>query len=163
MTNNTTEQALALADQGFAVFPLVYGKKIPATKDGFYSATKDPDEIKKMFRGRFNIGIATGGASGIVVIDVDSYKDNGEAFKSLCGALGELPQTLTVKTRAGGWHFYFKLPDGLVIKSSNGVIAKGVDIKADGGYVVAPGSYVEADDKGPAGWYVVESEGVINE
>ncbi|MCP5115139.1 MAG: bifunctional DNA primase/polymerase, partial [bacterium] len=52
---------------------------------------------------------------------------------------GELPKTFTVRTGGGGWHYYFLHPGGKV-KSVNGKIAPGIDIKADGGYVVGPGS-----------------------
>jgi hypothetical protein len=47
-----------------------------------------------------------------------------------------LPQTLIVKT-ARGWHIYFKLPQDIMIPCSSG---NGLDIRGNGGFVVAPPS-----------------------
>lgn len=78
-------------------------------------------------------GICTGTRSGIFVLDVDGP----DAAKALV-ALGPVPQTYTVRT-ARGLHFYFKLPD-FPVKTSGGALAKGLDIRGEGGYVVAAGS-----------------------
>jgi hypothetical protein len=78
-----------------------------------------------------NIGIATGKESGIIVIDEDSYKENK-------GELGfDLPKTLRQSTGGGGRHFFFKYPKDVVIKNSAGSLANAVDVRGDGGIVVA--------------------------
>lgn len=70
--------------------------------------------------------------SGLVVVD----EDQPGAVQRWLGR--DLPITYTVKTPRGT-HYYFKAPVGVTVGSRNG-IAPGVDIKAEGGYVVAPGS-----------------------
>ena len=55
---------------------------------------------------------------------------------------GQLPETYTVQTPRGGRHYYFQTPDALPIKSRSDVLAVGIDVRGDGGYVVAPGSTV---------------------
>ena len=153
MMPHILNQALALADRGFYVFPVKYGKKSPATAHGHNDANNDPTKIESDFgSGNFNIGIKTGPESNIVVIDDDTYKNGGTSIPVLEAKHGGLPPTLTVKTRAGGTHRYFNYPDRK-IKSQNGTIAPAVDIKADGGYVLGPPSWVDKDDKGPAGTY----------
>ena len=76
-----------------------------------------------------NVGIVTGAASGIVVVDVDKPE--------LIDTLGLLPSTPTVRT-GKGLHLYFKHP-GRPVANKVGLLS-GVDLRGDGGYVVAPPS-----------------------
>lgn len=144
--------ALEYAAKGWKTFPCRKGLKVPATARGFHDATADVDTIRRVFANSgANVAIATGIVSGIVVIDEDTYK--GGDLSSLESDLGFLPPTLEAKTRAGGRHLYYRYPVGLDLSSSNGQIAPSVDLKANGGYVVAAPSYVGADEKWPAGFY----------
>ena len=52
-----------------------------------------------------------------------------------------LPPTLTVTTPSGGWHLYYRYPEG-GLRSKNGIFP-GIDLKADGGYVLAAGSSID--------------------
>jgi putative DNA primase/helicase len=93
-------------------------------------ATTDLQEVRRWLTQwpRTNIGILTGSPSGIVVVDVD----RGDPGPS------NLPPTARVKTRRG-YHFYFLCPKGVEeIRTTK--LPGGVDIKAEGGYVVAPPS-----------------------
>lgn len=84
-------------------------------------------------------GVLTQPWTGIFVVDVD-MKDGKDGLANLA-RLGSLPDTFTVKTKSGGYHFYFKRPDDRPIPTSAGKIAQGVDIRGDkNGYVVGPGS-----------------------
>lgn len=84
---------------------------------------------------RANVAIATGEVSGIVVVDVD----NEEGKRNL-EAGGELPVTVCAKT-AHGWHYYFAHP-GFKLGNKARFI-EGVDLRGDGGYVIAPPSVHE--------------------
>ena len=77
------EWALKYAALGFAVFPLKPHTKVPATPDGFKSATTDVEKIKSWWSAApYNIGIATGAESGnLLVIDLDVDKDKGKDGK----------------------------------------------------------------------------------
>ena len=79
-------------------------------------------------------GIATGVRSGVFVIDCDGE----EAIRTLF-AMGEMPDTLTVERGYAHVHFYFRCPDFLV-KTSVKEIGDGIDVRGEGGYVVAPSS-----------------------
>jgi hypothetical protein len=83
-----------------------------------------------------NIGLVTGSASGLVVVDLDG--DGAEAsFAERCG--GQLPETPRVRT-ARGWHLYFAHPaDGIRVPTRAGVLP-GVDVRGDGGFAIAPPS-----------------------
>jgi len=86
-----------------------------------------------------NIGIACGKRSGIVVVDVDADHDGFESLAELAIDYGALPDTPMSKTGSGGRHIFFKHP-GVEIRNSAGKLGKGIDIRGDGGYVVAPPS-----------------------
>ncbi len=137
--------ALEYAARGWAVFPLTPGDKTPITKNGFYDASKDPAVITKWWTKtpNANIGIATGIVSGICVLDVDEKPlKNVSGSATLSGHPEWLvPETFTVQTGGGGKHYYFLCDRPMA--SKNG-FAPGLDFKADGGYVVAPGSTHES-------------------
>ena len=86
-----------------------------------------------------NIGIRTGAASGIFVLDVDTAGQ--QAMSELVAQHGGAwPDTICIQTGSGMWHFYFQLPPGETVTNSQGRIAPGVDVRGDGGQVVAPPS-----------------------
>ena len=134
------DHALACVEQGWAVFPLVPNTKRPLTPNGFKDASKSVFAVRKWWTAHpdANIGLATGEVSGIAVIDVDVK--NGAKGRESLSSLNGLPPTLTVTTPSGGWHLYYLCPQG-GLRSRTG--PAGIDLKADGGYVVAPGSMID--------------------
>lgn len=119
------------------MFPL-QGKK-PATPNGYKDASRDPEKIRAMFKRAGNratgYGIATGQASGVVVVDVDGPRGRAEAEKR------NLRAEYVVKTgrpEGDGWHAYFGVPGDASVKSRT--IAPGLEVKGEGAYVVGPGS-----------------------
>jgi len=134
------QSALKLAGQGFHVFPLAARSKIPfGDTPGLYMAMRNQTLIRAIWNAMpaANIGIRTG--AGLIVIDVDVH---GEADgRHYVGEHEDLfPPTVTVNTPTGGRHLYYKLPAGLHLSNSDRALPAGVNIRADGGYVVAPGS-----------------------
>ncbi len=104
-------------------------------------ASRDPNKIRGWWRKwpSANIAIATGAASGIWVLDVDTDKAGDETLTTLIGN-HRIPTTMIVNTGGGGWHYYFTWPaDGRVI-GNRIEIGKGLDARGEGGYVVAPPS-----------------------
>ncbi|MGC8724842.1 MAG: bifunctional DNA primase/polymerase [Acidobacteriota bacterium] len=86
-----------------------------------------------------NIALVTGEASGFVVLDVDPRHGGELALTELQGRFGEWPATVTARTGGGGWHFFFRHP-GVRVPNSSGLLGPGLDVRGDGGYVVAPPS-----------------------
>jgi len=86
-------------------------------------------------------GIQTGRFNGIFVVDLDVKPDkNGvDAFVALAAGRS-IPNTLGVLTPSGGVHLYFRLPPDVYVPKTIGVLALGVDIVGEGGFVVGPGS-----------------------
>jgi hypothetical protein len=131
--------ALCYAKQGWAVLPCRPAGKEPAVQGGFKAATTEKRVIVAAWTARAaaNVGIATGVMSGLVVLDVDPRNKGDASLAELERIHGALPVTATVETGGGGRHFYFAAPEGAV---RSGVLADGLDVKADGGYVIAPPS-----------------------
>ena len=131
--------ALSYAKRGWAVLVCKPRGKAPATKHGFKDATTQNSRIVPMWAANTgaNVGIATGSVSGIVVLDVDPRNGGDASLLELERLHGPLPETVSVATGGGGRHLYFAAPKGRV---RSGVLADGLDFKADGGYVIAPPS-----------------------
>ena len=137
-------EALELATMGLAVFPL-RGKK-PTTAHGCKDATTAPDLIRRAWRAHpgANIGVATGSPSGVFVVDIDGPAGEA-ALSTLETAHGALPPTVEVRTGRGR-HLYFEMPTGRLVANSTAKLGPKIDVRGEGGYVVAPPS-VHPDTK----------------
>lgn len=131
--------ALGLARRGLHVFPCLPRDKRPATEHGCKDATVDREIIRQWWRSepRYNVAVATGAVSKIFAIDVDGLDAECE-LRRLEAEHGELPPTVEAIT-ARGRHLYFWMPDA-PLRNSAGKIAPGIDVRADGGYVLTPPS-----------------------
>lgn len=142
--------ALALAEYGLAVFPCL-PSKAPACPQGFKRASRDPAAVRELWRRWPSslIGIATGIPSGLAVLDIDAGKGGGAWWAAHRAAL---PETRTIRTRSGGLHLWFRHLPGL--RCSAGTIAPGVDVRAEGGYVIAwhRAGLPVLRDAAPAAW-----------
>ncbi|HKK47350.1 MAG TPA: phage/plasmid primase, P4 family [Balneolaceae bacterium] len=150
-------KALELIEHGFHLIPLHHpgrdgqcscgndcgsSGKHPRVSGWPERASRDPDQIKDWWS-RWpdaNIGIACGRSSDLVVLDVDPRHGGEQSLDALEERLGCFTQTTTIMTGGGGKHFYFRYPGEGLLSNSNGKLGDGLDIKTDGGYVVAPGS-----------------------
>jgi hypothetical protein len=123
------------------VFPCWPRGKPPMIKGGFLKATQDPALVHQWWTQwpKANIGLPTGHENGIIVVDPDGKE--GERLLALVEKkFGKLPPTVEIETGKGR-HLIFKLPEscGRIPCSK----ADGLDIRADGGYVIAPPSIHE--------------------
>ena len=132
------ESAIYYASQGWQVFPLQPRKKEPMTHNGFYSGTIDVQQIQQWWTQSptANIGIRTGAESGVTVIDIDG-KEGRASYTEVQDIFPQTP-TRVIKT-PNGWHLYFQYNPQWKTKVK---ILDKVDIRNDGGYVVAPPSVV---------------------
>lgn len=127
------------------------GGKHPRLKAWQERATTAPEQIRDWWTEypAANIGIVTGAASDLFVLDVDG-PEGAAALDALERAHGRLPVTVTAKTGRGGRHFYFRHPGGRVPKSTS-ELGRCLDVPGDGGQVVAPPSVSE---HGPYTWLI---------
>ncbi|MDX0506240.1 hypothetical protein GOD80_25905 [Sinorhizobium medicae] len=137
--------ALWHARHGRPVFPVDL-KKRPCTEHGFKDATLDEKQIREWWEWwpLALIGVPTGRATGILVADIDMKNgvDGEDSWNKLLVRFGGFePRTFQVATPSGGRHLWFRYPDiGAEIRNSAGRLGEGVDIRADGGSIIAPGS-----------------------
>lgn len=150
--NTLLKHALYYAQvMGWAVIPLhsiVEGRctcgnnqcpspgKHPLVSSGLHGASKDPDQIRWWWNKwpKANIGIRTGIESGLSVIDVDPRHGGDislETFEEY------IPDTVVQLTGGGGYHFLFKHPAGNTRVKCRTNVLPGIDIRGDGGYIVA--------------------------
>ena len=144
------EQALALAEEGFSIFPIREGTKDKphvrwARGAPGEVATNDPEIIKKWWTQwpEANMGIATG-PSRLLVLDVDMKEGkNGEdAIQGLEMFYDSLPETRESRTPTGGHHKFYraKNPVPSPVNFMNDLIGNGLDIRSEGAMVLAHGS-----------------------
>lgn len=155
--SDVLDAALEYASQGLCVIPLHSirnGKctcrrsagcgspgKHPRTANGVHDASRDRSVIRAWWQRWLdaNVGIATGAESGLVVLDIDPRNGGDESFTRLGDMIGALPVSVRVRTGGGGFHLYLEHPNTQVRnRTLDGL--PGIDIKGDGGYVVAPPS-----------------------
>lgn len=133
ITIDILQHALYYASLGWPVFP-VNRDKTPATAHGFKDATTDQGTIKAWFtNSSYNIAVRTGKASGFIVLDIDG-PEGEKSLNELQVLYGALPPTVQQTTGGGGRHLLFEYPGPGIKNKVN--IAPGIDIRADGGYII---------------------------
>lgn len=141
------EAALAYAAAGWPVLPVAAHGKQPLARHGVHDASVDAAQIRRWWR-RWpdaGVGIATGARSGLAIVDVDVKAGGRESLAGL-RAGRTLPFTLLAHTGGGGLHLYYRQPEGVRVPNTVGRLPNvdgplpGIDLRGDGGYVVAPPS-----------------------
>ena len=140
LKNETISAAQGLASFDWPVFPVNPDTKAPLIKDWQSRATCDRAGIIDLFKDHPSaaIGLVTGQKSGLIVLDIDE-RENFSGLQNFKHAGHELLPTVSASTPRGGIHLYFKAPS-VAVPCSVSKIAEGVDIKATGGFVIAPPS-----------------------
>lgn len=135
--------ALSYVRSGFAVFPLRPGGKEPRTKNGLNDWTDDEESVVEVWSAfpDSNVGIVCGSPSGgLLAIDVDCHEDGEDGYASLREferENGKLPDTCSQITGSGGMQMLYRSD----VEVRNGVnTGIGIDVRGDGGYIVAPPS-----------------------
>lgn len=132
--------------------------KHPRIAGGLKSATTDQAQIERWWSRwpNANVAVRTGEVSRLVVIDIDPEHGGEDSLDRLIAAHGCLPAGRVVRTGSGGRHLYFRHP-GVVVRNDAGRrLGPGLDIRGDGGYVIAPPSR-----HGCGGRYIVTGHGGV--
>lgn len=136
--------AMDYAAAGLHIFPCVPNDKIPANGDGgFHHSTNDPEQIEAWWieTPAANVGWVPGKDDEITV-DFDPIHMCKDAYELLARLDREVP-TRSVNTPTKGWHRVYKLPANREeIGNWNKTLPAGIDVRADGGYVLVEPSVV---------------------
>lgn len=146
--------ASQLAAAGLPVFPCVPGAKRPLTEHGFHDATTNLGRVEQWW-GRWpeaNIGVPTGQASGLVVVDVDVHSEaDGYRWFGRANRAGlTVGWDVLVSTPSGGMHAYYPVAPGTEQQRSWQAAMAGIDFRGDGGYIIVPPSVVQYEDSAVA-------------
>jgi hypothetical protein len=154
--NTLLAAALSYAGRGWHVFPLHTPErgrcscrrldctntgKHPRTANGLTDATADVEKIERWW-GMWpaaNIGIACG-PSNLVAIDIDPRHGGEESLSDLRARIAWPNETASTVTGSGGQHYLFRANANTVVRNSSGLLGPGIDVRGDGGYIVAPPS-----------------------
>jgi len=142
MANALQDAALEYAARGCRVFPVTPGQKKPPLVIAWPKrATEDAATIREWWQKwpDANVGIATGKASGFFALDIDPRHGGDGTLADLEARHGTLPLTVEAKTGGVGRHVLFSCP-AVKVPNSTGKIGPGLDIRGEGGYIVAPPS-----------------------
>lgn len=129
------KKALKYRKRGWSVIPIGQNKRPLFAWKEYTERLPRRKEIKKWWKKYpdANVGVITGKISGITVVDVEKG-----------GMTAGYPETRTVRTGGGGFHFYYKYSE----RFKNAVRIKELtDIRNDGGYVIAPPSIHQSGKK----------------
>lgn len=135
--------ALAYAQAGLRVLPIMKGTKRPPMQSWVEAATTDGDTIHNWFTGIYKdagVGLAMGrqpNGTMIFALDIDEH-DPAHSGSETLGDLelehGRLPETVTSITGSGGLHMLFTAPASIEVR--NGVAGDGIDVRGEGGQIV---------------------------
>lgn len=134
---------LAMAGQGWRIFPVRAGqKKPPLVPDWEHAASCDPATIERWHAQNpgCNWAIATG-PSGLLVVDIDTKggKNGRGSLADLEFEHEVLPHTLRITTPTRGEHIYLRGRSASSVQR----LGPGLDVRSAGGYVLAPGCQVD--------------------
>jgi hypothetical protein len=132
--------------------------KHPRIQGGLRAATTEEAQVRQWW-GRWpdaNVAVRTGTVSGLVVLDVDPDHGGNDSLERLLHRFGPLPDGRLVRTGSGGCHFYFAHPGGTVRNDTGRRLGPGLDVRGDGGYVIAPPSRHAS-----GGSYALEANGQL--
>ena len=136
-------------DRGWSVIPLTGKRPSLISWRQYQSERASLDQLRRWFcKGRANVGIATGLVSGLVVVDCDTPVDTNYWRQHYP------PSPLVVSTGGGGAHIYYRHPAGETIGNRVRLLSRQIDLRGEGGYVVAPPSQHPS-----GGFYQWESAG----
>ena len=140
MSLSNKQAALSYANRGWKVFPITPNLKTPLAAlapQGYKNATFDLAIIEQWWteHPKANIGLNLE-ASGLVCVDVDSYKEN--CIFDTYMQTHDLPETLQQRSARGGTHYIFRSPPD---SEYPGILGEGVDVKHKGYILLEPSTF----------------------
>ncbi len=140
LSSRSLEAALSYLRRGWSVIPVGRGKRPLIPWQEFQHRKATEAEIRGWFEKypQAGVGVVCGQISDLIVLDVDPRHGGDDTLLVWAEKGWLLLEGLQVKTGGGGVHFYLRHPGGHIPTIPG--LAPGIDLKAEGSYVVAPPS-----------------------
>jgi len=144
---NSADLACYFIQKGYSVLPVNPHNKKPNSGYEWKNNPINEIEIAKsqwaVSHKGCAVGIITGEKSNLLVLDIDNKngKDGSKSLSELEDKYGKLPDTFTVKSPTGGYHYYFDYNNCNLTVDAD--VFDGLDYRGNGGYVLSPGSVSE--------------------
>ena len=151
--SNIKDQALSLREIGWSIIPIGSDKKPLVKWEDYQKRIASIKEVEEWFEQwpNANIGVVTGSISKLIVVDVDPrHGGTNELFKDY--------NTPCSQTGGGGWHYYFTSDTFITNRAG---VTPGIDIRGEGGYVIAPPSHHSSG--GSYQWLISPEEATLLE
>lgn len=134
------EAALGYRRRGWSVIPAGKDKRPLISWEPYQHRLPTEEEVKSWYKQWpwAGVGVVCGRISGLIVLDIDPRHQGDETLLQWTEKGWRLPPCPTVKTGGGGCHFYLAHPGGEI--PTIPALAPGIDLKAEGSYVIAPPS-----------------------
>lgn len=135
-----TKQLVQLHRAGFKLVPAPYKSKNPVVKDWRNKWIRTEEELLEILKNNPNSNFVIIPHDDWIVFDIDPRNGGLESFERL---RGNFAPTFIVKTGGGGFHYYYRLPQGFnkpLAKDLSKAGYAGIDIKTSNGCLVAPTS-----------------------
>lgn len=154
-------------NRGWVLLPIRKGEK-KATHT-WKALQTDPEAAQKsaeFFRQPrdLNVAVMTGQTSGVFVVDVDPHHMKQDPQVFVDSLLAHSPTSMIARTPRGGWHLYYRYPEGQFVGQSSGGLPEGVDVRGQGGYALVAPSVVHYEDgsSGTYTWDVFDEPGTAS-
>ena len=134
------EAALSYLQHGWSIIPVGHDKRPLIKWQTFQKVKPSEQQVRSWYEQWPDAGVAiiTGRISGLIVLDIDPRHGGDKTLLHWLDNGLKLPECPAVKTGGGGTHFYLKHPGSDVPTVPS--VAPGIDLKAEGAYVIAPPS-----------------------
>jgi hypothetical protein len=137
------DAALRYASWGWAVLPIQFNSKLPASAHGVKDASTDPVQIRQWFEGRddLNVAVAAGRASNLICFDIDPRNGGDASWGTWLAMHGPADDGIHALTAGGGSHFLAQYDPAW---RSSKLPGGGVDVLSDGRYFLVSPSRINA-------------------
>ena len=136
----------AYSAQGWAIFPCSSENKKPLTPHGFKDASSDIGVIEAWYARHPGCAWGVATSADLGAVDLDKCHGGDATWAKLTAEHGPLPPTVTASTGGDGLHHYLQFPKGT--GCNQGVIGPGIDVRAEGGYLIVPPSPIDIPSHG---------------
>ena len=131
------DQVKEYANHGWSILPVKPDEKRPYMQNWLqYTKERAGEQVLSGWFTHLSgagVGVVTGKVSGILVLDVENH-----CPQPIEEILRKYPTNMVSRTGSGGYHLFYQYPSNKGRVSNRVRLFDGVDLRADGGFIVLP-------------------------